>query len=42
MLPVPRPAFGLGIAIVVPMVLRNERRARRFLAEHPEPDPLPG
>ena len=27
--------FALGIAVVLPLVLRNERQAHRFLAEHP-------
>ncbi|MDP5182080.1 hypothetical protein QOZ88_05475 [Blastococcus sp. BMG 814] len=29
--------FGLGIAVVAPLVRRDERQARRFLAEHPDP-----
>ena len=27
--------LGAGFAVLVPMVVRNERQARRFLAEHP-------
>ncbi|SEL53343.1 hypothetical protein SAMN04515665_11427 [Blastococcus sp. DSM 46786] len=29
--------FVLGIAVAVPLILRDERQARRFLSEHPDP-----
>ncbi|MGY2075634.1 MULTISPECIES: hypothetical protein [unclassified Blastococcus] len=32
--------MALGMAVLLPLVLRNERRARRFLVEHPAREPL--